>query len=231
MNSTQLTFKLIPALALFASISAVQAQTGDVPAKYAGTYDLVVDFADSTTYPSLPHKKGDTIRIVIDDVNDSLCVNGTLVPGKPTGNPAGDFYLWVTANKTFYEVIFVNGQLHEVNLSQGLAGNFAGQLLGTKTSSSTVCGSSTTTPTTPTISSDVQTIFDLAAVVYPAWFKNGSELGLFQGYVYKYFATSGIYVGVKDNTIYVLGGPFGNSITNVGTVASVLSALKASAPK
>jgi hypothetical protein len=37
---------------------------------------------------------------------------------------------------------------------------------------------------------------------------------------------SGIYVGIKDNIVYTLGGSFGNKITSQGTVGAVLSALQ-----
>ncbi len=80
---------------------------------------------------------------------------------------------------------------------------------------------------TPTISSDVQKIFELAAQVYPTLLVNGSALGIYEGFTYKFFASSGIYVGIKDNKIFTMGGPFGASVVEQGTVSAVLSALQA----
>ncbi len=80
--------------------------------------------------------------------------------------------------------------------------------------------------TTPTISSSTQSVFDLAAELYPTMFANGSALGIYQGYVYKYFAGSGIYVGIKDDKIYTLGGMYGNAIKEQGSVGAVLNLLQ-----
>jgi len=78
-----------------------------------------------------------------------------------------------------------------------------------------------TTAQAQTVSTQMQAVFDLAAQLYPNWFTNGSAPGLYQGYTYRYYAQSGIYVGVKDDVVYVMGGPFGSSITQQGTVTQV----------
>jgi len=83
----------------------------------------------------------------------------------------------------------------------------------------------------PAITIDVQSIFDLAAQVYPTLLVNGSAPGLYQGYTYKFFASSGIYVGIKDNKIFTMGGPFGTAIKEQGTVSLVLNALQTAKAK
>lgn len=95
----------------------------------------------------------------------------------------------------------------------------AGVLLSLQTAAQT--GS-----TTPTVSTSAQSVFDLAAELYPTMFGNGSALGSYQGYVYKYFAGSGIYVGIKDDRIYTLGGVYGSAITEQGSVGAVLNLLQ-----
>jgi len=76
-----------------------------------------------------------------------------------------------------------------------------------------------------TISAQMQAVFDLAAQLYPNWFTNGNAPATYQDssgtYVYRYFPSSGIYVGIKSDQVYVLGGPFGNSISQQGSVAQV----------
>ena len=87
------------------------------------------------------------------------------------------------------------------------------------------------TATTTTVTTDVQSIFDLAAQVYPSLLVNGSAFGLYQGYTYRFFASSGIYVGIKDNKVFTMGGPFGSAIKEQGTVSLVLNALQTAKAK
>ncbi|HTQ98862.1 MAG TPA: hypothetical protein VMH83_02685 [Candidatus Acidoferrum sp.] len=218
--------RLTGALLFAFTASTTLAQTADVPTSISGSYDMTLQLS-STTYPNFPYKQGDTIRFVIDGSNDTLCVNGTLLTSKPTGSANNDIFTWVSNTNTYYEVALSNGQVIEVNAMQGNSNNFAGQFTGSKVSSSTTCTAySASTSTTPTITTDMQSVFDVAAQLYPTLFTNGSALGLYQGYTYKYFASSGIYVGVKDGNVFLLGGQFGNSITNEGSISSVLTYLQ-----
>ncbi|MES2607073.1 MAG: hypothetical protein V4603_19235, partial [Pseudomonadota bacterium] len=77
------------------------------------------------------------------------------------------------------------------------------------------------------ISAEEQQVFDLAAELYPTLFVKGSELGTYQGYTYKYFAESKVYVGLKDSHVFLMGGQFGPGITDKGSVTGVLTALQA----
>src|SRR5690554_5675224 len=52
------------------------------------------------------------------------------------------------------------------------------------------------------INADVRTLFTLAAQAYPGIFTQASDWRSHGGYTYRYFATSGIYAGVKDGTVY-----------------------------
>jgi hypothetical protein len=224
-------FSLLFAAAVLVGGSA-QAQTAaDVPAALNGTYDLKLEFV-SGSFANFPHKKDEVVRFVIDAAKDTLCLNGTLLTGKPVMNSVGNTFTWTSNSNTIYEVVLHNNALHEVNAMQGNASNFAGQFTGTKTSNAVDCTAvGTTAPATPTITSDVQSIFDLAAQVYPTLMVNGSALGLYQGYTYRFFASSGIYVGIKDNKIFTMGGPFGNAIKEQGTVNVVLGALQTAKAK
>lgn len=55
---------------------------------------------------------------------------------------------------------------------------------------------------------------------------SASGWSLYQGYTFKYFSATGIYVGIKDGQVYLLGGPY-TSITPYGAVAAVTSAQQA----
>lgn len=81
-----------------------------------------------------------------------------------------------------------------------------------------------------TVSADVITLFSLAAEVAPA-FKSGSAWYSYSGYTYKFFAGAGIYAGVKDGNVYLIGGPYGPALTprfTLGNAIASLQALKAS---
>jgi hypothetical protein len=74
---------------------------------------------------------------------------------------------------------------------------------------------------------DMTDVLALAAQVYPTLFSGtGSEFRTSaDGYLYQYFASTGIYAAFKDGNIYVKGGSFGNVYTSVGALNAVLSAL------
>lgn len=78
-----------------------------------------------------------------------------------------------------------------------------------------------------TVSPEAEAMFELAGGLYPDLFLDGSELREEEGYVYRFYANSGVYVGIREEQVAVLGGPFGPSIVERGSVAEVLAALEA----
>lgn len=228
--------KLVGALGIALTSVTSQAQSikADIPTGLSGTYELTYAFAGTNS----PHKNGDKITFVINGADDTLCVAGTLLSSPFLRTAGAGEVLWnKSGTNTYYATsLQSNGQFNEINVYQGANNTWVGQFQGSRSSTSTACaGASTTTTTTtttatPTVSTDVQTIFDLAAQVM-AQFKNGGPLGLYQGYTYKYYADSKIYVGVKDNLIYLMGGSYGTVPTSVGTVSSVLGALQTAKAK
>ena len=75
------------------------------------------------------------------------------------------------------------------------------------------------------LSTSEESIFQKAEVLYPNLFGNASEFRITEGYIYKFYGLQSTYIGVRDNLVYVLGGPFGNSIITQGTVANTLAFL------
>lgn len=69
------------------------------------------------------------------------------------------------------------------------------------------------------LGADEQAALVLAEKLYPTLLTQGGALGSAQGYVYRYYAGSGVYVGFRNQRIYLLGGPFGNVAQDKGTVA------------
>jgi hypothetical protein len=75
------------------------------------------------------------------------------------------------------------------------------------------------------LSPSALSIFQKAETLYPDLFGNASEFRTIQGYIYKFYAAHNTYIGMRDNLVYVLGGPFGTAIVNQGTVANTLAFL------
>jgi Tol biopolymer transport system component len=80
------------------------------------------------------------------------------------------------------------------------------------------------------LSADAQSVFQKAELLFPDIFATASEFRTTQGFIYKAYAKQGTYIGIKDGMVYVLGGPFGGSPQNKGSLAAVLSFLASVTP-
>jgi hypothetical protein len=190
---------------------------GNAPFETVGNFDLVL--SNTGTY-TIPVSNGNatlrsgTYSVTVDSFGTVLKLNGYVVNNStvevviiPNSSPdRSSFEMYATGTNKNGNVVFATST--------------------TSTTTPTTTAPTTAPTTTPSISSDAQSVFDLAAELYPTLFTDGSALGNYEGYVYKYFASSKIYVGIKDDLLYTLGGEFGNTITKQGTVANVLASLK-----
>lgn len=79
----------------------------------------------------------------------------------------------------------------------------------------------------PALSADEQTLLTLAERLYPTLFRDGKAPGSTQGYTYRHYAGTGVYVGFKDQRLYLTGGPFGDSVRDMGTVFGAIGQLRA----
>lgn len=77
------------------------------------------------------------------------------------------------------------------------------------------------------ISENANQVFTLAPQLYPELFSSGGELGNFEGYVYRFYSSSGAYIGIKDERLYLLGGPFGADLSSPGSLVEVRQILEA----
>lgn len=66
-------------------------------------------------------------------------------------------------------------------------------------------------------------LLDYAEVHYAKFFPShpATESGL--GYLYRYYPATGIYLGVKQAQVYVLGGEFGDEVVHVGALAQFIT--------
>lgn len=78
------------------------------------------------------------------------------------------------------------------------------------------------------VSQSAITLVNLAQDVYPELFSGATNWRTFDGFFYKYFSVSGVYVGINGPDLYLLGGPFGGAVQYKGTVADALIVLQGS---
>lgn len=78
-----------------------------------------------------------------------------------------------------------------------------------------------------TISTQINSLFTLAEQAYPSVFVGASGWRSYEGYTFKYFEGSGIYAGIKDGEVYLMGGPYGGSPVAQGNISNIISALQA----
>lgn len=73
---------------------------------------------------------------------------------------------------------------------------------------------------------EMDNLFHLAAAAYPTMFHGGTPIQTSaDGYVYSYFAGSGLYAAIKNGTVYVKGGQYGTTYRSIGSLSSVLTTL------
>lgn len=68
-----------------------------------------------------------------------------------------------------------------------------------------------------------QQLLDFAEQAYPALFVGRPATASHQGYLFRFYPATGVYLAVRDGVVYTLGGPFGNSITTIGPLAQFIT--------
>jgi hypothetical protein len=68
-------------------------------------------------------------------------------------------------------------------------------------------------------------LLDFGEQRFPQFFPGHGTTGAFQQYLYRFYPTTGVYLGVDQNTggIYVMGGPFGAAPTFEGALTSFIT--------
>lgn len=66
-------------------------------------------------------------------------------------------------------------------------------------------------------------LLDFAEVYYPDYFPGHPVTGTALGYVYRHYESTGLYLGVRDGEVYVLGGVFGNEVVDVGPLTRFIT--------
>lgn len=76
---------------------------------------------------------------------------------------------------------------------------------------------------------EIETIFNWAENNYAEFFPGHQTTQMIDPWTYRYYPSTEIYVGVKDNEIFVLGGPWGpNNPTFIDSVSNLTAQIAAS---
>ncbi len=74
-------------------------------------------------------------------------------------------------------------------------------------------------------------LFEFAQVYYPEYFPGTPATASALGYLYRYYESTGIYLGVREGQVYVLGGFFGNEVKPVGALSQFITPLPRTASR
>ncbi len=155
-----------------------------------------------------------------------MCLDGVQYtdPELRNGNPAEAY--WSGSDNVEFAVSNLQTSFNEVNVSDN--GSFAGQLSGSKVSDDITCSGSGSGNGSGSISldTDAQSMLDLAEDLLSNALSGGGDLKEVQGYVYRYYAACGAYIGFKDGVVFTFGGPFGNRLKARGSIGQVTGSLQ-----
>lgn len=217
-NKLRRVLALCGAGAMMLGSSAGFAQSASIPASLEGTYSLTFGSAQT----GAPLANGTTIDMVIAG-GGTVCIADLVLSG-PTVSGAEAIWNIPALGVKLAVSNVTSGSFNEANV-MSTADVFLGQFTGSKTSNSTSCGLlGGTPPNMSQISQLVAKAEELHADLFPSTAVD-SAFSILDGYVYRYYPSTTTYIGIKDSTVYVMGGAFGDAPVTIGTVANTLAEL------
>lgn len=224
---------LAAALVTLGGAAQAQQTIATLPSDWEGTYNLTFSANADASTELLP--TGTQVAAVF-TADGTLCIADHLLtnPVVESSSTAEANYR-VPALGLQLMVSNINGNFNEINVLTEVDGTdadaeFLGQFTGSKTSTDTTCGALGSTP--PDMSK-IAELIELAEEQYASLFPAMTTAGAFQiidGYVARGYASTGIHIGIKDGTVYVVGGEFGNSPVSIGTIANTIAQLTGGTP-
>ncbi|MES3007696.1 MAG: hypothetical protein V4751_07990 [Pseudomonadota bacterium] len=201
-----------------------------LPSFYHGTYLLTL----ADTQPFSPVADGTELTFVI--TSEGLMCVGELALSLPATNAVETAAVWVNPNGDQRYVLDLTRDDDPLDFQDNLAtgeiafesggGRYYGRFEGDKTSLTTECADAT--GVNPDLE-DINTLFATAEQQYPALFPSGPQTYNQQndGFIFRYYYDSGVFVGVKDRQVYLNGGQFGSTEdpAPIGTLDAVLTQL------
>jgi hypothetical protein len=197
-----------------------------IPSSILGTYNVTYAFAQTGS----PLANGATATIVVGP-GGTMCVAGSTLtnPVLVNGNqheahweiPSMDVSLALSSLVSGYNEINVYKRSTIGTSSVTWLGQFQGSKVSTST---TGCGTPVVTTPDPT---KVAQLFDEAqkklAQYFPA--TANAQTQTVNGYTYRFYPSTNIYLAVNNGDIYVMGGQFGNNPIKQGPLEAILSEL------
>ncbi|PTN12319.1 hypothetical protein [Nitrosomonas aestuarii] len=84
-------------------------------------------------------------------------------------------------------------------------------------------------PVSAATTNEIETVFNWAESSFPELFPNHQATQMIDPWAFRFYPSTGVYAGVKNNDVFVLGGPWGTeSPTFVGTLPDVLAQIQGS---
>jgi len=206
--------------AIFSANILAQEAAVDIPTSFHGTYALT--YANAQT--GSPLSNGTSVVVVLAPGN-LMCVAGyTLTkPVTKNGNPAEAYWTEATAGISL-AVSNIAGNFNEINVGS-TSGTWWGQLQGSKTSSVTSGCQAAESPTTDP--AKVAELFEEAQKKLAQYFPAGdaATTQTLDGYTYRYYPSTQIYLAINNGEVYVMGGSFGNEPLKQGALDMIIAEL------
>lgn len=217
---------LTAAALLLGSHAALAQTTAAIPAGMEGTYALTYGSAQ----PGSPLTNGTTVSMVIAP-GGTVCIADYVLanPVTETGNSAEAFWGVPSLGIKLALSNISTGSFNEVNVLSA-SNQFYGQFSGSKTSNSTSCALLGGVPQNITTITD---IFRLAEQQFADLFPGAAGNNAYQiidGYIARQYSATGTAIGIKNGTVYVLGGTFGDTPVTIGTIANTIAQLTGADP-
>lgn len=221
-RTTPQQFTPLVMLVTVALSTGALAQQAQIPESLHGTYSLTFQ----TDHPQPPLPDGAQAELVLAP-GGALCIADYLLtdPQPHPGNASEA--LW-TASDVGVQLALsdITGSLSQIDVLT-LEEDFLGQFTGSKTSDSTACGSLDAIPQNI---EDIDSVFVMAEQAFPDLFPadtSDASLRVLDGFIYRHYPASGAYIGINENGVHLMGGPFGNQPEQVGSIASTRAQLHA----
>ena len=230
LRTTLLACTSLLAATIYSSATLAQTTSAaTIPSSFLGTYSVTYSNAQTGS----PITNGTALSLVI-GAGGALCLAGINLanPVYLNGNLHEATWSYTTADIAISVSSLINGY-NEFNVSKAStiatsAAKFYGQLNGSKVSTSTTGCSATASPVTTTPDPvKVQQLFDLAQQKLAQYFPPAaaSTTQSSNGYTYRHYAATNIYLAINNGEIYVMGGQFGNQPVKQGPLETILSEL------
>ena len=192
-------------------LAALGQSDADVPESLLGTYSLTYNMINEGGL----FVDGQEVTMVLRD-DDTVCLGDVSLsdPVHREGDQVQGIWVSQALGVEVYILNFI-GSFQAVNITALNGQPTYGQLTGEKISDSQNCDNA------PQVSDTMNTIFDLAESKAPEYFPPGAVTLYYNDFIYRYYQSTGIYLAFDSGRVYVLGGPFGDAIVDVGTLNSI----------